>query len=95
MPDNIINIYGQEAWHTEAKIIASKDALVDLKKLIDEAIQYGTAKWSQAHFASDGEGYELKIICLGGWDDKQWNDYLPEYTILQKGYFVSKEVKLR
>ena len=86
--EKILNIYGQEAWHTEAKIVASRDALEALKKAIDQAIYYGYAGLgggkdeSGALYASDGEGYLLEINCLGGWDDKRWQSWLPVYNIL-------------
>jgi hypothetical protein len=93
MADMIMNIYGQYAWHTEAKIVASRDALEALKKAIDRAIYYsfdGYAKLGsensagEALYASDGEGYNLEIWCLGNWDDKRWQDYKPEYTMLRE-----------
>ena len=82
----ILNIYGQEAWHTDARIIGSKDALVELKRLIDKAIISGNVETLEntdtCIFASDGEGYKLEIICLNGWNDKRWEEYKPEYGIL-------------
>jgi hypothetical protein len=90
MSDRIMNIYGQYAWHTEAKIVASRDALEALKKAIDRAIYYGYAELGsgnsagEALYASDGEGYKFQIWCFGGWDDKRWQDYKPEYTMLRE-----------
>ena len=82
----ILNIYGQESWHTEAKIVGSPPALQALKDALERAIHYGYAEVSEKStddvlFASDGEGYELEIIRLGGWDDKRWQLYIPEYSI--------------
>ncbi len=83
-----LNIYGQYAWHTEAKIVASRDALLALKEVIDKAICYGYGEFSEASpnplFASDGEGYKLEVWCLGGWDDKRWQEHEPEYSILKE-----------
>jgi len=89
----ILNIYGQEAWHTDAKIVGSKAALEALKKAIDIAIKSGFATISPPPdndlFASDGEGYLLGIYCLGGWDDKRWSAHTPNYEIVSK-HFISK-----
>jgi hypothetical protein len=91
--DLILNIYGQEAWHTDAKIVASKDALVRLRKGIDEALVMGTATIGEGEpplFASDGEGYALNIVALDGWKDERWaawesNPWVFAYTFTMKG----------
>lgn len=87
--DLILNIYGQEAWHTDAQIVGSPIALQALKEAINKAISRGYAEvpdkepqnGKDALFASDGEGYLLKIVCLGDWDDKRWPLHKPEYSI--------------
>ena len=83
-----LNIYGQYAWHTEAKIVGNKEALVALQSAIAKALAHGRAMLGSERsghdtkplFASDGEGYELEVICL---DDKseEWRNYQPEYTV--------------
>lgn len=88
-PNLILNIYGQEAWHTEARIIGSKAALRALGKAIDKAIKTGVTTLplpfsDNPLFASDGEGYLLGIYCFDGWDDKRWEAYQPDYRILEK-----------
>lgn len=90
MNDKILNIYGQEYWHTDAKIIGNKLALTALRNLIDKAIElstpvtYGETKMGDTAplFASDGEGYKLTVVCTptDDWDDKMWKDNPPEYT---------------
>ena len=84
--DLIINIYGQEAWHTDAKIVASKEGLLRLRKGIDEALILGAAtigEYESPLFASDGEGYILGIVALDDWGDKRWNAYKADYRILE------------
>ena len=87
-PELILNIYGQEAWHTEVKIVGSKDALEALKVCLERAIAEGYAELPTDNppdddlFASDGEGYILQVHCLDGWDDKRWEEHPPEYQIL-------------
>lgn len=86
--DLILNIYGQEAWHTDAKIVASKDALLLLRKAIDKALKEGAAAIGLGDsplFASDGEGYLLGITALDGWEDKRWQAYQVDYRILSRG----------
>ena len=64
----ILNIYGQEAWHTEARIIGNREGLESLKQTIDNALRVPTGKattaWDDEReplFASDGEGYEVIV----------------------------------
>lgn len=83
----ILNIYGQEFWHTEAKIAGSKEALEALKEAIDCAIKNGKSaienseKEKEPLYASDGEGYAVEIYCLpSDFLDPAWKDWEPEYT---------------
>jgi len=84
MNDKILNIYGQEFWHTDAKIVGNKLALIALRNLIDSALKNGKTSIGGITplFASDGEGYELTIICTptSDWEDHTWKDNAPEYT---------------
>lgn len=62
----ILNIYGQECEHTEAKIIGNREGLEALKQAIDDALRFVTGKSTTASdkeplFASDGEGYEVIV----------------------------------
>ena len=59
----ILNIYGQWAWHTEARIIGNREGLVALRQAIDEVLKGDviTAKQKTGIYASDGEGYEVII----------------------------------
>ena len=90
--DLILNVYEQEAWHTDAEIIGSILALQSLKDAITRAMSYGYAELpakdprvgKEALVASDGEGYKLKIVCLGDWDDKRWILHKPEYSIVKQ-----------
>jgi len=85
--NQILNIYGQEAWHTDAQIVGSPLALQALKDALGRAIQNGYSEIGDEKgdgnplFASDGEGYLLKITCIGNWDDPRWKWHLPEYAI--------------
>jgi hypothetical protein len=46
--------------------------------MIDKAIVDGQSEGEM--FTSDGEGYLLKITCLGGWNDDRWKEHEPDYT---------------
>lgn len=89
----ILNIYGQEAWHTEARIVGNEEGLLELRATIDRAIAEGKAISSDHDtlFASDGEGYEVIVEChgdkwgLAGGEESFWNheESKPQYIILQ------------
>lgn len=91
----ILNIYGQEAWHTEARIIGNREGLLELRDTLDKAIKDGKAISSndECVFASDGEGYEVQIEChddgwgLMGSKDSFWNkeESAPQYILLERG----------
>jgi len=86
----ILNIYGQEYWHTEARIIGNVEGLEELKRAIGLAIKTSQARTSNDNplFASDGEGYEVIVEChndawgLAGGNASYWNNpqVKPYYT---------------
>ena len=56
---DILQIYGQEAWHDEVKIVGTKEALQKLSKALQNCLE---RNWSQFDtFVSDGEGYTIKL----------------------------------
>ncbi|MDD4984997.1 MAG: hypothetical protein PHQ43_04290 [Dehalococcoidales bacterium] len=93
----ILNIYGQEAWHTEAKIIGNREGLLQLRATIDKALQEGKATTpddpsaGSPLFASDGEGYEVRVEMhndgwgLKGGKDSFWNkeESEPQYIMME------------
>ena len=90
----ILNIYGQEMEHCDARIIGNKEGLTELRDTINNALMSGgKAKTLRTHdplFASDGEGYNILIEChddkwgIEGGEDSFWNkeESYPEYTRL-------------
>ena len=92
----ILNIYGQAFYHQEARIIGSRDGLLQLKRTIEKALREGKATTdtdvayndgNATLFASDGEGYEVIVIMNNdewGIKDSFWNkeESYPEYTSL-------------
>jgi len=59
-----LHIFGQKCWHDDAIIVGNKAALIELRDIIDKAIQYGEGRLGA--LTSDGEGYDLFISCLPG-----------------------------
>jgi hypothetical protein len=57
-----LHIYGQEQWHGEAFIVANMQALLLLKKAIDDAIVQGHGYVPA--FVGDGEGFNTLIARL-------------------------------
>jgi len=94
----ILNIYGQEAWHTEARIIGNREGLEALRQTIDDALtiavdEASTKQNPEPLFASDGEGYEVIVECHNdAWGikaspDSFWNksESNPQYILLERG----------
>lgn len=67
--ENLCKIFGAEAWHSPVEIIASPEALRELRDAIDEALDEGTSKASM--FESDGEGYSVYIVK----EERSWADW--------------------
>ena len=105
----IVNIQSQHWEHSEAKIIGTKAGLETLKKLIDEAIGNYTSGMvmdrltgkDNTVFASDGEGYEIQVICHTGddWGNQAqegvynfWNraENGPTYVMQERAAAVSE-----
>jgi len=93
----ILNIYGQEEWHTEARIIGNSEGLQALKQTINDALRVisnkaTTAEENNPLFASDGEGYEVIVECnddkfgLAGGKDSFWNkeESNPQYIFMER-----------
>ena len=75
----LLHIYSQEDSHCEAYIVANREALLKLKEAIDNAIN--TGRGSTGAFTSDGEGFDIKIICNNElWDSEFWKNISLPYT---------------
>ena len=55
----ILHVHPQEFYHSDAYLVANREALAALKARIEEALSTGDAAVEMT--AADGEGYELKI----------------------------------
>ena len=95
----ILNIYGQEVWHREARIIGNSGGLLVLKTAIERALFQGRATTETdvrdgetALFASDGEGYDVIVEMHNDeWgcnapQDSYWNteESNPQYILLER-----------
>lgn len=56
---NTLQIYAQGFEHDDAQIVGTLDALKQLRRALDQAIEHGAVR--AEFFASDGEGYWLFI----------------------------------
>lgn len=74
----ILNIYGQESEHLDAKIVGNKAGLIELQNAIYDAMKQGKATTTM--YASDGEGYELTIEE----HNDEWGCYAPKYSYWNK-----------
>ena len=89
----IVNIYGQEAWHEEARIIGNLEGLTELRDTLDRAIATGNSETNDTDdpvFASDGEGYVIEVKRIDDvlqTRDSEWytEGNRPQYLLLERG----------
>ena len=71
---NLLHIFPQLMWHTEATIIGDREALTKLRDAIDATLTSANtndqAETAFTTFAADGEGYRVLVLCREGdvWD---------------------------
>ncbi|KQP36123.1 hypothetical protein [Pseudorhodoferax sp. Leaf274] len=74
-----LHIYPQESEHMDAFILGSRSALLQLRALIDKALE---GKPEDGEFMqSDGEGYPLSVRCVA----EAWADALPTAYDMYRG----------
>jgi len=61
---NIVHVYAQGAWHDEAYICGTREALQQLRTAVDDALKKGSGVTQQS--TNDGEGYDIHIIVATG-----------------------------
>lgn len=59
--DAFLHVYGQYMWHDDALIKGTRSALLLLREAIDDAL--ATSAGERTVFATDGEGYAVKVVC--------------------------------
>ena len=76
----MINLYPQFTYHDDAKIAGTREGLTLLRDAINAALdtaqKIGKAERVFEVFTSDGEGYQLSVICMDD-DDRRFPE--PQY----------------
>ncbi|MFJ6413376.1 hypothetical protein ACIQLG_11370 [Terribacillus saccharophilus] len=72
-----LHVYAQHSNHQESFIVGNKEALLELRNLIDKALMQGTAA-SGKFFSSDDEGYEVYVGMVN--DEDVFNSLEMPYT---------------
>ena len=65
------HIYGQNAWHSPARIEGTRKALEAIRDAVEVALENGDAETSSL-FVTDGEGFHLEVA-LREFDDLDGN----------------------
>jgi len=75
----LLHIYAQEIWHGEAYIVGNRDGLLALKEAIEQALV--DSKSQVDEYASDGEGYKVRVIMNDtGWLEPFWDTLALPYS---------------
>jgi len=95
--EKYLHIYAQHMPHQESFIVGNKEALLELRKMIDEALR---EEASERYFtSSDGEGYQAFVIKVQDDDVELFESLEMPYT-MQYGevnsniFFVNNTEKL-
>ena len=77
---NLLHVYPQEQWHDDAFIVGNRLGLEALRDAISEAL-LGKGRAKTDAYVTDGEGYEIKILCEDlEWKEDFWNNLSFPYT---------------
>lgn len=58
----VLHIYAQEMWHDDAYLSGGRQALLQLRAAIDQALATGAAMCDLT--TSDGEGYTVHVVAM-------------------------------
>jgi hypothetical protein len=76
----VLHIYPQPFEHGDAQIVGNRAGLAKLALAISEAIIRNTDTEAIDVFATDGEGYTVKIIVMpDNWLAPKWGAWSPHY----------------
>ena len=83
----LLHVYGQHCEHDEVYIVGNREGLWRLKRALDKALIYEKGKLiyhpeeSEEVMASDGEGYDVHVICNDTeWQGEYWKNLGLPYT---------------
>lgn len=68
--NKVLHVYSSEWWHNHAFVIGDREALLELRKAIDEALEssekahVSTGQSVAAVRVNDGEGYNCFVVCV-------------------------------
>lgn len=80
----MINIYEQDFSHDEVKIIGTRDSLIELKKIIEEALDKKLS--SSLFFNSEGEGFYTEVHCFSDEEMKKSNPSYVYRMLIKEGF---------
>ncbi len=84
----LLQIYSQPCEHFDAVIVGNKAGLRRLFKTVLTASEGdigAEVRTDQEVFATDGEGYDVKVILMpDDWNDPKWKEHEPHYC--DRGY---------
>lgn len=69
VPNRLLHIYGQGAWHDNIEIVGNTEALAALADVIKLALMDRNSEMEA--FVADGEGYHVKVTL----HDKGWTEW--------------------
>lgn len=59
----LLHLYAQCTNHDDAHIVGTRTGLMLLRDAIDRALAHGSSGEARGVFASDGEGYDVRVAC--------------------------------
>ena len=92
LPLPLVHVYSQICEHFDAHLVGNRRGLEELRKTIERALDSPngeTVTWPEV-FATDGEGYAIRVKVLPDDSRKQpmtynvWDEYQPHYC--DRGY---------
>lgn len=69
----VLHIFMQASWHTEAHIIGNRAGLLELRKVIDAALQVPAPEEGEAS-QKDGECFDFHVRCV----KESWVQAIPD-----------------
>lgn len=60
--NNVLHVYGQEAWHDDLVIAGTRDALESLVKVLQDALAVPGPRLQHTFFVTDGEGFRVRVV---------------------------------
>ena len=79
--ENVLKVFGASHWHGDVIIVGNRQGLESLKASIEKALSSPGSSSTSNMMESDGEGYNLRVLCHDhSFYSDQWNDLPTHYT---------------